>query len=126
MDDSIEFIYGITKLELENQWRNYIGAPAYEPELLEKKLPTPIPRPTVGLFSLTPQSGSYSIKSTEIDTSENLSSYDEPNDRVSTDIQDPDAAQSTGCNRLDRKSSVTDYAMFLLIIPPLFIWSRRS
>ena len=125
MDDSIEFIYGITKLELENQWRNYIGAPAYEPELLEKKLPTPIPRPTVGLFSLTPQSGSYSIKSTEIDTSENLSSYDEPNDRVSTDIQDPDAAQSTGCNRLDRKSSVTDYAMFLLIIPPLLIWSRR-
>jgi hypothetical protein len=125
LDDSIEFVYGINKLELENGWRNYIGAPVYEPDLTERKLPTPIPRPAVGLFSLTPQSGSTSVKSTGIDISQNIALYDQPNDTVNSESQNLETPRSGGCNRLNNKNSATDYSMFLLIIPPLFIWSRR-
>ena len=125
LDDSIQFVYGISKLELENGWRNYIGAPIYEPDLSENKLPTPIPRPAVGLFSLTPQSGSTSVKSTGIDTSKNITLYDQGNETVNSESQNVEAPRSGGCTRLNNKNSGTDYSMFLLIIPPLFIWSRR-
>ena len=125
LDESIEFVYGISKLELENEWRNYIGAPVYEPDLSKKKLPTPIPRPTVGLFSLTPQSGSTSVKSTEINTSQNMNSYDQPNDTVNSEYQSSETSQNGGCNRLSGQNYATDYSIFLLIIPPLVIWSRR-
>jgi hypothetical protein len=125
LDDSIEFVYGISKLELENEWRTYIGAPVYEPDLSKEKLPTPIPRPAVGLFSLTPQSGSTSVKSTEIDTSQNITSHDQPNDMANSEYKSSGASQSGSCNRLNSKNYATDYSMFLLIIPPFFIWSRR-
>jgi len=125
MDDSIELVYGISKLELENEWRDYIGAPVYEPDLSKKKLPTPIPRPEVGLFSLTPQSGSTSVKSTEIDTSQSIISYDHPGDTVNSEYESSETPQSGSCNRLNNKNYATDYSMFLLIIPPLLIWSRR-
>ena len=125
LDESIEFVYGISKLELENEWRTYIGAPVYEPDLSKEKLPTPIPRPAVGLFSLTPQSGSTSVKSTEIDTSQNITSHDQPNDMANSEYKSSGASQSGSCNRLNSKNYATDYSMFLLIIPPFFIWSRR-
>ena len=125
MDDSIELVYGISKLELENEWRDYIGAPVYEPDLSKKKLPTPIPRPEVGLFSLTPQAGSTSVKSTEIDTSQSITSYDHPSDTENSEYESSETLQSGSCNRLNNKNYATDYSMFLLIIPPLLIWSRR-
>ena len=125
LDESIEFVYGISKLELENEWRNYIGAPVYEPDLSKKKFPTPIPRPTLGLFSLTPQSGSTSVKSTEINTSQNITSNDQPDDTVNSEYKGSETSQNGGCNRLNSQNYATDYSMFLLIIPALVIWSRR-
>ncbi len=57
IDRAIEDVYGITLIELENLWRDEIGA---EPFILDesgRSKPTPVPQRTLGLFSLTPQAG---------------------------------------------------------------------
>jgi len=63
IDDAILSAYGISKIELENDWRRYIGAPLYEPPAEIDSLPTPVPRSSVKVFSLTPQAGSTSVES---------------------------------------------------------------
>ena len=65
MDDAIQEIYGITRIELENQWRDTIGAPHYVPPRRDSAKPTPISRPAVQLFSLTPQAGSETVSTIE-------------------------------------------------------------
>jgi len=123
LDDAIEYVYGIDKLSLENGWRSYIGAPKYEPDLSENELPTPIPRPTVGLFSLTPQAGSISIASTEDDTSLVVPVLDIPS---TPDFQNAEMKESSGCNRYGGTNHSTDHSMLLLLITPLLIYSRRK
>ncbi len=44
MDDAIEQVYGISRIELENNWREIIGAPMYVPPERDSARPTPIPR----------------------------------------------------------------------------------
>ena len=61
MDDAIQDIYGVSRIDLENQWRDTIGAPHYVPPSRDSARPTPISRPTLQLFSLTPQAGSETI-----------------------------------------------------------------
>jgi hypothetical protein len=51
-------VYGVTKLELENEWRDAIGAPRISEQARERLAPTPIPRRTFAPYSLTPQPGS--------------------------------------------------------------------
>lgn len=51
MDDSIRQVYGISLLELENEWRDTLGAPEFVPPSLDALLPTPIPRPAIELFT---------------------------------------------------------------------------
>jgi len=63
IDEAILSAYGISKIELENDWRRYIGAPLYEPPAETNSLPTPAPRSSVKVFSLTPQAGSTSVES---------------------------------------------------------------
>ena len=58
MDDAIQQVYGVSRVELENQWREIIGAPEYVPPERDSARPTPISRPTLQLYSLTPQAGS--------------------------------------------------------------------
>ena len=127
LDDAIEFVYGIDKLTLENEWRSYIGAPKYEPDLSEKQLPTPIPRPAVGLFSLTPQAGSISVKSTEND---DLVGTAVPDTSVTPNTESDESPKASGkgsgCNRYDNENKSMDYAMIFLLVPPLLIWSRRK
>ena len=123
LDDAIEFVYGIDKLNLENDWRSYIGAPKYEPDISQKELPTPIPRPTVGLFSLTPQAGSISIASTENDDSIEISELDVSS---TSETQNNEVTKSSGCNRYVGIKESSDYSMLFLLIPPLLIWSRRK
>ena len=65
MDDAIERVYGISRVELENDWREIIGAPMYAPPERDSARPTPISRPTLGLYSLTPQAGSDAVGTTE-------------------------------------------------------------
>jgi hypothetical protein len=63
IDDAITKVYGKKKIEIENDWRKHIGAPAYELPDDSATLPTPVPRPTVTVFSLTPQAGSKAVTS---------------------------------------------------------------
>ena len=63
MEGAIQDIYGVSRIELENQWRDTIGAEHYVRPDRESAKPTPIPRPTLQLFTLTPQAGSETIGS---------------------------------------------------------------
>ncbi len=65
MEDAIQGIYGVSRIELENQWRDTLGADHYVPPDRESSKPTPIPRPSLQLFSLTPQAGSETVGSLE-------------------------------------------------------------
>lgn len=65
MDDAIQQIYGISRIELENQWREIIGAPEYLPPERDSARPTPIARRTMQLYSLTPQAGSEPVGTIE-------------------------------------------------------------
>ena len=62
---AIQDVYGLTRVELENQWRETIGAPNYLPPSRDRLLPTPVPRAQVQLFTLTPQAGSQVVASIE-------------------------------------------------------------
>lgn len=55
IDDALNATYGLDRLTLENQWRAFIGAPAFVPVTRGRALPTAIPRPELSLFSSTPQ-----------------------------------------------------------------------
>ncbi len=61
MDDAIMQIYGVSRIELENQWRGSFGAELYVPPDRESAKPTPVARRTLGLFSLTPQAGTEAV-----------------------------------------------------------------
>ena len=65
MEKAIQDIYGVSRIELENQWRDTIGAEHYVRPDRESAKPTPIARPTLQLFSLTPQAGSETVVSVE-------------------------------------------------------------
>ena len=64
IDDALEDVYGLDRLELENQWRELLGAPSYEPPEVGSALPTSIPIPQLLPYSLTPQPQSATIEST--------------------------------------------------------------
>ncbi|MCL0029052.1 peptidase MA family metallohydrolase [Dehalococcoidia bacterium] len=63
IDDAILEVYRVTRVELENLWRDSIGAPAYVPPDRDRAKPTPIARREIQLFTLTPQAGSETIAS---------------------------------------------------------------
>jgi hypothetical protein len=66
VDESFQIIYKKTKEDIENEWRSSIGASLYEWNEEYESLPTPIPRPEVKIFSLTPQAGGTILESTNI------------------------------------------------------------
>lgn len=51
VDDAIQEVYGISRVELENEWRDSLGAPEFVPPNLDAFLPTPIPRAEIELFT---------------------------------------------------------------------------
>ena len=53
--EAIERVYGMTQVELENLWRDKVGADPYVPPTADQAKPTPEPRRKIGLYSLTPQ-----------------------------------------------------------------------
>ena len=64
INDSLERVYGVDGLGLENLWRDSIGAPEYVPPPPGAARPTPLPRPAVLPYSLTPQPQSVTIGAT--------------------------------------------------------------
>lgn len=55
IDDAFQTVYELSPLDMENLWRRNIGAPEYIPPQPGTTLPTPVPRPTLLPYSLTPQ-----------------------------------------------------------------------
>ena len=51
MDDSIEEVYGVTRIELENMWRDTLGAPHISAPDSSMSLPTPLPAPVLVPYS---------------------------------------------------------------------------
>ncbi len=64
IDRAIRAVYNTDRVGLENAWRRAIGAPEYTPPEVGSLLPTPIPRPTVLPYSLTPQAQSAPVVGT--------------------------------------------------------------
>ena len=104
MEDAIQDIYGVSRIELENQWRDTIGAEHYVLPDRESAKPTPIARPTLQLFSLTPQAGSETVGSVEpTPTPEPLAAAapaptatEPPEASRSTDAQTPEDESQSG------------------------------
>ena len=62
IDDALQEVYGIDRLGLENRWRNAIGASPYTPPDPDAARPTPLPRPAMLPYSLTPQPRSSTVQ----------------------------------------------------------------
>ena len=61
MDDALLEVYGHRLLELDNLWRESVGAPAYVLPERGRARPTPIPQRVILPYSLTPQPGGEAI-----------------------------------------------------------------
>ena len=142
MEDAIQDIYGVSRIELENQWRDTIGAEHYVPPDRDSAKPTPIPRPTLQLFSLTPQAGSETIGSVEpTPTPEPAAPAPEPTATEppavskSTDTQTPEPSQPSGVERREGGSAcfapvsptmrLTDLAIPLSVLGLIGLGLRR-
>ena len=112
IDDAIISVYGMDRISLENQWRSYIGAPKYDPVSIESVLPTPLPRPTVTAFTLTPQVGGQTV-----------ASFDE-RQSVKENGNEMQSSSSGFCNRTngDRGFDVTNVGFLGLL---LFMSARK-
>ena len=60
-EDAIQQVYGLDLLELDNMWRERIGAALYVPPESAGILPTAVPRRVILPYSLTPQAGGEAI-----------------------------------------------------------------
>jgi hypothetical protein len=58
VEDSIEEVYGVTRIELENMWRDTLGAPSVSAPDLSVALPTPLPAPVLVPYTLESVQGS--------------------------------------------------------------------
>lgn len=65
VEDSIEAVYGVTRIELENMWRSTLDAPEFVPPDLTGVLPTPEPTPVLELFTLDSLRGTGSAPTPE-------------------------------------------------------------
>ena len=55
VDDALTTVYGMDRAELDSAWRRAIGAEQMERSRAPRARPTAAPRPSVSLYSLTPQ-----------------------------------------------------------------------
>ena len=105
IDSAITTIYGFSKIDLENRWRKYIGADPYVLPVAAQVLPTPLPRATVTVLSLTPQAGSKQIGSLNKEVDE--SGIDDTAEITNVNVKqkDPDAIEdkpdSRSCNQVE-------------------------
>jgi len=106
IDDAINVVYEMDRISLENLWRAYIGAPEYDPVSIESVLPTPLPRPTVAAFTLTPQAGGQTVAS--LDKSE----------AVGQDGNELESSGSGFCNKTSghREFDVSTLGFFALLL----------
>ena len=120
IDDAILSSYGISKLELENSWRVYIGAPLYEPPAETPSLPTPMPRSEVKVFSLTPQAGSTAVESLTGNVPQDEIVLEEP---IGVTVEMEETTDGRSCGKL--RQSAPDGSVLLLGSLLLFVGLKR-
>ena len=120
IDDAILAAYGISKLELENSWRVYIGAPLYEPPAETSSLPTPMPRSEVKVFSLTPQAGSTAVESLTGNVPQDEMVLEEP---IGVTVEMEETTDGRSCGKL--RQSAPDGSVLLLGSLLLFVGLKR-
>ena len=120
IDEAILSTYGISKLELENSWRAYIGAPLYEPPTETSYLPTPMPRSEVKVFSLTPQAGSTAVESLTGNVPQDEMVLEEP---ISVTVKLEETTDGRSCGGLGQ--SIPDGSVLLLGSLLLFVGLKR-
>lgn len=108
IDESFQSIYKKTKENMENEWREYIGASPYEWDKEDISLPTPVPRPDVKIFSLTPQPGSAVVESVDKDFTIN-------NDPLFTKDASDNKLDTRSC-ALSNDSNTTDVTSFFFFV----------
>ena len=97
MDLALEQVYGFDQEELDRQWREAIGAPEYVPPEQGGVRPTPLPLPSLQMYSLTPQPAASAddepeaTESSEADVDENSA---EPESLASLGTSDEPTAAS--------------------------------
>tara|TARA_Y100000588_G_scaffold75447_1_gene78607 strand:+ start:754 stop:2220 length:1467 start_codon:yes stop_codon:yes gene_type:complete len=99
-DEAIKEVYEVERIELENLWREYIGAPIYIPPPDDYELPTPVPIKSISLYTLTPEAGGSVVKSNQTGNTE-----DNSDDRTEN-IESIDTADSI--NSLNSEAAQTN------------------
>ena len=101
---AIERVYGMTQIELENLWRDKVGAELYVPPVDEKARPTAVPRRKIELYSLTPQPNTEPVSAAaETPTPAPERTVSEPSDTptpappAAEDKETDEAAAGSGC-----------------------------
>ena len=61
IDNAIPEVYDLSLVELDNLWRESIGAAPYVPPESDRAVPTPVPQREIRLYSLTPQPDTETI-----------------------------------------------------------------
>lgn len=108
VNQAVEEIYGVSKLKLENMWREWIGAPLLDHPEGGFARPTPISLPSVSLYTLTPQPLSETITAVNEDAEQDL------NDVISNETS---KVTGSGCNKShDGNRSEMDISLFMFII----------
>ena len=109
VDDSFQVIYKKTKEDMENEWRDYIGASLYEWNKGDISLPTPVSRPAVKIFSLTPQPGSTIVESTNQNSILN-------NEQIGIAKDESDNKIDARSCSVSNNSNTTDLTSFFFVI----------
>lgn len=125
IDDAIIEVYRITRIDLENQWRDVIGAPTYVPPDRDRAKPTPIPRREMQLFTLTPQAGSETISSVNPTPETVVEPLPEPTPTI---LKELEPSGGGGCNLSSQPgTSLVDLTapIFLLGLVGMSLRRRR-
>ena len=70
VEDSIEEVYGVTRIELENMWRDTLGAPSVSVPDLSLSLPTPLPAPVLVPYTLDSVQSTGTTQETQAEPTE--------------------------------------------------------
>ena len=128
-EQAIERVYGMTQVELENLWRDKIGADLYVPPAEDQAKPTPEPRRKIGLYSLTPQPDTEPV-SAAVDTPtpepEPERTVSEPSDTPTpAPLAEDDPEAGGGCGALLGGPMDVSAAALLLGLVGLRFGARR-
>ena len=134
IQDAIERVYGMSQIDLENLWRDKIGAELYVPPVEDQARPTPVPRRKIGLYSLTPQPNTEPVSAaSDTPTPAPERSVSEPSDTPTppglaeedTGADEPEAGAGCGAPLRGGPVDVSAAALLLGLVGLRFRGGRR-